>query len=178
MNKKMGELLVSMMLCGVMISGFAIPALADNVVTVSSLPSSASSYTTSDNQNKASVTTAVEPGDEVTLNKITTPIITADVNVTTSNAVTTQSVSTVSSSESGKITIPVINADDTIEAYNAKNAVASEQNSTAVSTEKIGIVDTTLGNINLGSQAVAASEVGYCVILSSTPTGLMSDIKG
>ena len=175
MNKKMGELLVSMMLCGVMISGFAIPALADNVVTVSSLPSSASSYTTSDNQNKASVTTAVEPGDEVTLNKITTPIITADVNVTTSNAVTTQSVSTVSSSESGKVTIPVINAADTIEAYNAKNAASSEQKSTAATTEKTVIVDTTLESISFSGQT--ATEVGFCVILSSSPTGLMTDIS-
>ena len=175
MNKIPGKLLVSMMLSGVMISGFAIPALAENVVTVSSLPSSASSSTSSNNQNKTSVTSAIESGDGVASNKSATPIITAVANVQTANVVTSQSVSTVSSSESGKVTIPVINAADTIEAYNTKNAASSEQKSTAATTEKTVIVDTTLESISFSGQT--ATEVGFCVILSSSPTGLMTDIS-
>ncbi len=114
MNKIWNRVLASAMMCGVMTLSPATPALADNVVTVSSLPSSASQYTTSNNQNKSSVTTAVEPGDEVNLNKAATPIISAAVNVQTANTVTAQSISTVSTSESGKVTIPVINAADTL----------------------------------------------------------------
>ena len=178
MNKICDRVLISAIICGVMVLSQVTPALADNVVTVSSLPSSSSQYTISNNQNKTSVTTAVEPGDEVTVNRGTTPIITAAANVQTSDTVTSQSVSTVSSSESTKATIPVIDAVDTIEASNLKKAAASEQNSTADSTEKIGVLDITLLDLSLSSQAVAATEVGYCVILSSSPTGLATDIKG
>ena len=177
MNKIWNRVLASAMMCGVMTLSPATQALADNVVTVSSLPSSASQYTTSNNQNKSSVTTAVEPGDEVNLNKAATPIISAAVNVQTANTVTAQSVSTVSTSESGKVTIPVINAADTIEASNAKKAAASEQKTASASTEKIGIIDTTLENLSLSAQAIAATEEGFCVILSSSPAGLLTDMK-
>ena len=176
MNKIPGKILVSMMLSGVLISGFAIPAMADNVVTVSSLPSSTSAYTTSNSQNKSFAAIGVEPGSEVASGKAVTPVITAAVNVQTAETITTQNVSSASSSESSKVTIPVINAADTIEASNTKKAAANEEKTEAVSTEKIGVVDATLGNISLSSQAVAATEVGYCVILSSSPTGLMTDL--
>ena len=178
MNKIWDRFLVSAMVCGVMALNSAILSLADNVVTVSSLPSSASVYTASVSDSKASVSTGIEPGSEYTSGKETTPIITAAVDAQTAASVTAQSAATVSATEYSKVTVPVINAVGTIEASDVKVADAGEEKPAAVSTEKIGIVDATLENISLGSQAVAASEVGYCVILSSSPTGLMTDIKG
>ncbi|ETP73168.1 hypothetical protein UYO_0851 [Lachnospiraceae bacterium JC7] len=115
---------------------------------------------------------------------VSVPIIIAESNVT---AVSTSS-STASVSTGNTISVPVIDAVGTADSYmtsadtssyvDARTAVSAASVNNQNVTETTPVVVAGGSTDDASAQEATTSEVGFCVLLGSSPTGTMKDITG
>ncbi len=181
--KKLGKKVLLTFMCGIISCTSANSALAANVVTVSSVPGETSSFTAVSNASSSS--NYVSSMTAASISKTSKSNVVAAVGTPDS---ATESVSTVTSSTAVKSsntyttrTVPVITA------VNAIDDNGSTSNDVNVSTytdntqnrKEVAVIEATGNYDDSAAQAsLESSTMGFCVILSSSPTGTMKDITG
>ncbi len=193
MRKKSDNILSTLMISCAASMISVICAHAD-VVTVSSLPgttvsASTMSVTSSQSINRTQVNVVEVSGTSGEakslaagidksndINKQTTPVITASVSLADSQ----KSYSTAGISANER-TVPVIDAvsalNDDTDAHN-ETTISNSYSTYSQSIEWASVVEAIGGTEDKAAQQATTSEVGFCVVLSSSPTGMMKDITG
>lgn len=164
MRKKSDNILSTLMISCAASMISVICAHAD-VVTVSSLPgttvsASTMSVTSSQSINRTQVNVVEVSG-------------TAD-----DKTISTTATAGISANER---TVPVIDAvsvlNDDTDAHNETTG-SNSYSTYSQSIERASVVEAIGGTEDKAAQQATTSEVGFCVVLSSSPTGMMKDITG
>ena len=113
-------------------------------------------------------------------NTVTTPVITAVSSLsdadTGSSFIKTGSTSTASVNSVNTVSVPVIIAESDISGATAR--VSSVSSGNPVNEASVPVVVATGSTDDSSAREATASEVGFCVLLGSSPTGTMKDITG
>ena len=150
------------------------------VITAVTAPSDASSGISCE------VTSTSSSGTSVSMASV--PIITAESDKAVASTVSSGTSITTAFSTGKTASTPVIDAVGTADSYMTADTSSSytyaDSYASAMSSSSQGITDTTPVVVAGGStddasaQESTTSEVGFCVLLSSSPTGTMKDIAG
>ncbi len=172
MRKDINKVLRIMLMSGFMVLASGTVSLA-SVVEVSTLPGTSETTLVSQTSAAENYVNA----SSITINTVSAPVITAVSAIDAGNAadVTVGSVNTTSA--------PVIDAVGTIDtyiqssgssasAYVTAQAVAASSSATAAQSLTTPVVEAGSSSACTFSQDYTSSEVGFCVLLGSSPTGI------
>ncbi len=180
--KKLGKKVVFTFMCGVISCTSATSAWAANVVTVSSVPGETSSVAA----NKSASSNYVSSTSTASVQKrnasnVVTAVGTPDAAAESVSSVTS-SAAVKSSNAYTTSTVPVITATNAIDDNNGSASNDVNVSTYAGNTQKrkeVSIIEASGSYDDSAAQAYSeSSAMGFCVILSSSPTGTMKDITG